>query len=85
MYNQDQPNFLNSVVEIETSLQPEIMMQVCQGIEMMLGRPMSRKKNEPSFIKYTLQKLSQLKVINFSEMELVTSNNFNKLFFNYEN
>ena len=50
MYNQDQPNFLNSVVEIETSLQPEIMMQVCQGIEMMLGRPMSRKKNEPRVI-----------------------------------
>ena len=50
MYNQDQPNFLNSVVEIETSLQPEIMMQVCQGIEMMLGRPISRKKNEPRVI-----------------------------------
>ena len=50
MYNQDQPNFLNSVVEIETSLQPEIMMQVCQGIEMMLGRPTSRKKNEPRVI-----------------------------------
>ena len=32
MYNQDQPNFLNSVVEIETSLQPEIMMQVCLTI-----------------------------------------------------
>ena len=50
MYNQDQPNFLNSVVEIETSLQPEIMMQVCHGIEMMLGRPMTRKKNEPRVI-----------------------------------
>ena len=50
MYNQDQPNFLNSVVEIETSLQPEIMMQVCQGIEMMLGRPINRKKNEPRVI-----------------------------------
>ena len=50
MYNQDQPNFLNSVVEIETSLQPEIMMQVCQGIEMMLGRPTSRKKNAPRVI-----------------------------------
>ena len=47
--------------------------------------PMRGKKNEPSFIKYTLQKLSELKGINFSDMEHVTSNNFNKLFFNYEN
>ena len=50
LYNLDQPSFLNSVVEIETSLQPEIMMQVCQGIEMMLGRPINRKKNEPRMI-----------------------------------
>lgn len=50
MYSHDQPNFLNSVVEIETSLQPELMMQVCQGIEMMLGRPIERVKNEPRVI-----------------------------------
>tara|TARA_Y100000746_G_C15467957_1_gene435001 strand:- start:1409 stop:1915 length:507 start_codon:yes stop_codon:yes gene_type:complete len=50
LYNTDQPKFLNSVVEIETNLQPESMLQVCQGIEMMLGRPSNRKKNEPRLI-----------------------------------
>ncbi|MEC7871772.1 MAG: 2-amino-4-hydroxy-6-hydroxymethyldihydropteridine diphosphokinase [Candidatus Neomarinimicrobiota bacterium] len=49
-YNLDQPKFLNCVVEIDTTLQPEVMLQVCQGIEMMLGRPSSRKKNEPRVI-----------------------------------
>tara|TARA_Y100000766_G_scaffold45310_1_gene35553 strand:- start:3093 stop:3599 length:507 start_codon:yes stop_codon:yes gene_type:complete len=50
LYNLDQPNFLNTVVEIETTLQPEVMIQVCQGIELMLGRPLSRAKNEPRVI-----------------------------------
>ena len=43
--------------------------------------PMRGKKNEPSFIKYTLQKLADLKSIDFSKLEQITSNNFNKLFF----
>ena len=47
--------------------------------------PMRGKKNEPSFIKYTLQKLSELKSVNFSELEKITSDNFDKLFFNNEN
>ena len=47
--------------------------------------PMRGKKNEPSFIKYTLQKLSELKGLNFSDMEKITSNNFNRLFFVNEN
>ena len=42
LYNTDQPKFLNSVVEIDTRLQPETMLQVCQAIEMMLGRPSIR-------------------------------------------
>ena len=46
---------------------------------------MRGKKNEPSFIKYTLQKLSELKGLNFSDMENITSNNFNRLFFVNEN
>ena len=44
--------------------------------------PMRGKKNEPSFIKYTIQKLSELKNINISEMSDITTNNFEKLFFN---
>ena len=47
--------------------------------------PMRGKKNEPSYIKYTLEKLSQLKSINFNELEKITNNNFEKLFSQYEN
>ena len=42
--------------------------------------PMRGKKNEPSYIKYTLKKLSELKSINYDDMQLITSNNFEKLF-----
>ena len=44
--------------------------------------PMRGKKNEPSFIKYTADKLAQLKEINFEEINKITTNNFNSLFFN---
>ena len=43
--------------------------------------PMRGKKNEPSYIKYTLKKLSELKSINFDELEITTNNNFERLFF----
>jgi len=42
--------------------------------------PMRGKKNEPSFIKYTLEKLSILKETTVEEMSFLTTNNFNKLF-----
>jgi TatD DNase family protein len=44
--------------------------------------PNRGKKNEPSFIDYTAQKLADIK--NISKLELInsTTNNFNKLFFN---
>ena len=44
--------------------------------------PMRGKQNEPSFIKYTLSKLAELKNVSNKEMENVSTNNFNKLFFN---
>tara|TARA_Y100000590_G_C15731513_1_gene1017204 strand:- start:3049 stop:3816 length:768 start_codon:yes stop_codon:yes gene_type:complete len=44
--------------------------------------PMRGKKNEPSFIKYTLQKLAEIKNIEIIDLDKITSNNFNKLFFN---
>ena len=50
MYKTDQPTFFNTVVELETTLLPESMLQVCQGIELMLGRPQNHKKNEPRVI-----------------------------------
>ena len=42
--------------------------------------PMRGKKNEPSFIKYTLDKLSILKEKTDQEMSDLTTKNFNKLF-----
>ena len=42
--------------------------------------PMRGKKNEPSFIKYTLEKLSILKEKTAQEMSDITTKNFNKLF-----
>ena len=42
--------------------------------------PMRGKKNEPSFIKYTLEKLSLLKDISIEKMSKITTDNFNNLF-----
>ncbi len=44
--------------------------------------PMRGKKNEPSFIIYTLKKLANLKSITEDDMINITTNNFNSLFFN---
>ncbi len=43
--------------------------------------PMRGKKNEPSFLKFTLKKLSELKSASVSELDNITTKNFNKLFF----
>ena len=42
--------------------------------------PMRGKKNEPSFIKYTLDKLAKKKKKPFDYMDEITSDNFNTLF-----
>ena len=44
--------------------------------------PKRGKKNEPSFVKYTAEKLANIKDITKSEIAEITTNNFNKLFFN---
>ena len=46
--------------------------------------PMRGKKNEPSFIKYTLDKLALIKNIQSDKLDKITTENFNNLFFNYE-
>ncbi len=33
-----QPDFLNAVIEIETELEPDVLLRVCQGVEGELGR-----------------------------------------------
>jgi len=44
--------------------------------------PNRGKKNEPSFIDFTAAKLSEIKSISKSELIKVTTDNFNRLFFN---
>ena len=44
--------------------------------------PMRGKKNEPSFVRFTLKKLSELKDIDTQELDKITTDNFNRLFFN---
>ena len=44
--------------------------------------PMRGKKNEPSYIIYTLKKLAELKNISEKEIISITTNNFNSLFSN---
>ena len=43
--------------------------------------PMRGKKNEPSFIKYTANKLAELKNISFENLNKILTENFNSLFF----
>ena len=42
--------------------------------------PMRGKKNEPSFIKYTLEKLAEIKNTSSENMDKITTINFNSLF-----
>ncbi len=42
--------------------------------------PMRGKQNEPSYIKYTLEKLAEVKKLSFEKMDEITTKNFNVLF-----
>ena len=42
--------------------------------------PLRGKKNEPSYITYTLEKLSELKEISVQNLDSITTKNFNRLF-----
>ena len=42
--------------------------------------PMRGKENEPSFVKFTIEKLALIKNLDFKTLSKITTNNFNKLF-----
>ena len=44
--------------------------------------PKRGKKNEPSFIDFTAAKLAEIKNISKEDLVKITTDNFNKLFFN---
>ena len=50
LYNKDQPEFLNSVVKFSTTLKPFDVLDIIQKVEIMLGRPAIREKNQPRII-----------------------------------
>ena len=50
LYNNDQPEFLNSIVKCETTLKPFDFLDVTKRIEKMLGRSEEKEKNQPRLI-----------------------------------
>ena len=43
--------------------------------------PMRGKKNEPSYVRFIAEKLSSIKKIDLKSIKLITTENFNNLFF----
>ena len=60
---------------------PEDKLLIETDSPFLTPMPMRGKKNEPSYIKYTLEKLAELKNLNIENLDNITTNNFNKLFF----
>ena len=50
LYNENQPSFLNIVLELETTLTPFQLLDKIHEIEKMLGREEKRLKNQPRTI-----------------------------------
>ena len=73
--------FKNSIVLQNTFTQIPIEKLLVETDSPFLAPiPMRGKKNEPSFIKYTIEKLSLLKGIEVVKMSKTTTDNFNRLF-----
>jgi 2-amino-4-hydroxy-6-hydroxymethyldihydropteridine diphosphokinase len=43
----DQPDFLNAVIEIDTDLEPEALLDVCKAIETERGRDLDARRHSP--------------------------------------
>ena len=50
MYNLNQDDFLNMVIEIETNFRPLELMKYIKDIEILLGRSLDQKHNYPRII-----------------------------------
>ena len=73
--------FKNSANLRETfSLIPNERLIVETDSPFLAPTPMRGKKNEPSYIKYTLEKLSEIKNETLENMDKITTNNFDRLF-----
>jgi len=50
LFNTDQPEFINTVVELESSFTPFEFLDEIGNVERLLGRPVKREKNQPRTI-----------------------------------
>lgn len=50
LFNADQPEFLNTVIELKTTFTPFEFLDEIKNIERLLGRPSKREKNAPRTI-----------------------------------
>ena len=75
--------FKNSV-ELQNTFKiiPENRLLIETDSPFLAPDPMRGKKNEPSFIKFTLEKLAQIKNVDVNYLDKCTTENFNTLFFN---
>ena len=60
---------------------PEEKLLIETDSPFLSPEPMRGKKNEPSYIKFTLEKLAKLKNLNIDNLDNITTDNFNRLFF----
>ena len=73
--------FKNSSVLQETfRLIPNDKLLIETDSPYLAPEPLRGKKNEPSYIKHTLEKLADIKNISVDKIEKITSQNFNLLF-----
>ena len=73
----------NKTIELQDTFKiiPEDKLLVETDSPFLAPVPMRGKKNEPSFIKYTLNKLALIKNLDVDYLDKLTTKNFNKLFF----
>ena len=75
--------FKNSITLQETfKVIPKEKLLIETDSPFLAPVPNRGKKNEPSFIQFTANKLAEIKNISKSKIIDITTNNFNKLFFN---
>ena len=74
--------FKNSLELQETfKIIPDNRLLIETDSPFLAPNPMRGKKNEPSYIKFTLEKLAYLKNNSVENLDKITTDNFNKLFF----
>ena len=64
MYNMNQRDFYNMVIEIETTLLPKKLLNYLKGIEKKMGREMTKKRNLPRII--------DIDILSYSDHSIIT-------------